>query len=175
MELLNRNDFKKSINESISNTIKLSEFVKITQLDLIKFGQYWTKNNQEDPTNWPLELGEGDWLEHFILFTDSVNESEENKVETHTLKITGSKSGIENLSKLIEHIKEVGNTGHSFTISCDPDDAEYKKDFGWDGDGDDKIDSIDVEITELEIVAGDKPEEGKDGLESDPLEIEDKE
>jgi len=49
------------------------------------------------------------------------------------------------LSSLLEYIKRTGNIGHSFSIVVDPDDSKYKKEFGWDGDGADKIESIDSE------------------------------
>lgn len=46
------------------------------------------------------------------------------------------------LSDLINYIGEVGNGGHGFTIVVDPDDAEYKKEFYWDGDGGDRIGNV---------------------------------
>lgn len=59
-----------------------------------------------------------------------------------TLKVVGSTSGIEQLSKLVEYIKRIGNTGHSFEIIVDPDYKESKKTFGWDGDGSDRIETV---------------------------------
>lgn len=44
-----------------------------------------------------------------------------------------------NLRELLEHIKGVGNTGHSFSIVVDPDQQSTKKEFEWDGDGADSI------------------------------------
>lgn len=111
-------------------------------------------------------------------FLKSLNESAENQddatagapgegeekevVEIFTLKVVGSETGIENLRALVEYIKENGNTGHSFTITVDPDDAELKKDFGWDGDGADSIESVDVEIITDEIEDEDGEEEGEE-------------
>jgi len=46
------------------------------------------------------------------------------------------------LYKLLEYIRRIGNQGHSFTITVDPSNSEYKQDFSWDGDGSDKIFSI---------------------------------
>lgn len=49
------------------------------------------------------------------------------------------------LLRLVEYIKSVANRGHSFTVSVDPDDKEYHKDFYIDGDGADHIYDITVE------------------------------
>lgn len=57
------------------------------------------------------------------------------------LLITGSASGISQLSKIINNIKSRGNTGHSYSIVLDPDDKNPGE-FGWDGDGSDRIDKI---------------------------------
>lgn len=54
------------------------------------------------------------------------------------------------LEDLLNHIKDSGNIGHSFSIIVDPDNREYKKEFGWDGDGSDRIYSIDVKKTQNE-------------------------
>ena len=52
------------------------------------------------------------------------------------------------LKKLIEYIKEIGNTGHSFKIVVDPENKDTTKEFGWDGDGSDKIESVKSEKVE---------------------------
>jgi hypothetical protein len=48
------------------------------------------------------------------------------------------------LQRLLDCIKSVGNTGHSFAIVVDPDAKEGLEDrkFYWDGDGADSIKSI---------------------------------
>jgi len=43
------------------------------------------------------------------------------------------------LENLIEYIRKIGNMGHSFDIVVDPDTSDYKRNFGWDGDGADTI------------------------------------
>jgi len=53
-----------------------------------------------------------------------------------------------NLIELLEYIKGIGNAGHSFEILVDPDDKDYTKSFGWDGDGSDKIFDIKEEDCE---------------------------
>ena len=63
------------------------------------------------------------------------------------------------LKKLLEYIKEIGNTGHSFKIVVDPENKDTTKEFGWDGDGSDKIESIKVEKKEEK--KEEKPEEAE--------------
>ena len=43
------------------------------------------------------------------------------------------------LYSLLSYIKEIGNTGHSFSIIVDPENSDTKKTFGWDGDGSNRI------------------------------------
>jgi hypothetical protein len=57
--------------------------------------------------------------------------------QTKTITIT-CKDNDDTLEDLINHIKKVGNTGHTFLI-----DVEGKK-FEWDGDGSDSIFDIKV-------------------------------
>ncbi len=47
------------------------------------------------------------------------------------------------LKSLIEYIAELGNRGHGFSIVVDKGD-EYEKEFYWDGDGGDRIDSVEI-------------------------------
>lgn len=54
------------------------------------------------------------------------------------------------LEELLNYIKDIGNIGHSFEIVVDPDNSEYKKTFGWDGDGADYIKNIKVESAKNE-------------------------
>lgn len=48
------------------------------------------------------------------------------------------------LSGLLRAIKEASDPGHSFSIVVDPGDSEFEKRFSFDGDGADRIISIDV-------------------------------
>lgn len=48
------------------------------------------------------------------------------------------------LFKLLSYIREIGNTGHSFSIIVDPDNRDCRKTFGWDGDGSDRINEITI-------------------------------
>lgn len=44
------------------------------------------------------------------------------------------------LEKLLEAVRDKGNTGHSFKIVVDPDQEPVE--IGWDGDGQDRIFNI---------------------------------
>ena len=48
------------------------------------------------------------------------------------------------LKELLEYIRDKANPGHSFPVVVDPNDSEYKKEFGFDGDGAFYIKSIKV-------------------------------
>lgn len=54
-----------------------------------------------------------------------------------------------NLERLINYIKEIGNVGHSFNIIVDPNSSDEKH-FGWDGDGTDYIKKIETKTDENE-------------------------
>lgn len=46
------------------------------------------------------------------------------------------------IEKLLNHIMDTANTGHSFTVVCDPGDKERETKFYIDGDGSDRITNI---------------------------------
>ncbi len=69
------------------------------------------------------------------LMTEETEETEET---AYTVKCV-DKEGT--LKRLIEYIGKNGNGGHSFTIVVDPDGDDTKS-FGWDGDGSDRIISV---------------------------------
>lgn len=46
----------------------LKEFVIKTKSDLDFFEEWWIENNKNTPKEFPIELGEGDWLEQFHFF-----------------------------------------------------------------------------------------------------------
>jgi hypothetical protein len=72
---------------------------------------------------------------------ESINEE---KMETETITVTVRKGSADNLAELLEYIKSTGNIGHSFSIVVDPDGSDYRKSFGWDGDGADYIESVKI-------------------------------
>jgi len=50
----------------------------------------------------------------------------------------------DNLERLLTYIKETAAIGHSFVVEVDPEDREFRRRFSIDGDGADKIATIDV-------------------------------
>jgi hypothetical protein len=46
------------------------------------------------------------------------------------------------LIDMLNHIKHAASIGHSFKVTVDPDDREYRKDFHFDGDGAFKINDL---------------------------------
>lgn len=73
------------------------------------------------------------------------------------------RDGNNTLEDLLNYIKGLGNTGHSFSIVVDPkSDAEKK--FHWDGDGSDSIKSIKAGKNKLSL---------KFNVEGEPTEVED--
>jgi len=68
------------------------------------------------------------------------------KMDTEQVIVTVRKGSGENLVKILDCIKGVGNVGHSFSVVVDPDEKEKlsERTFGWDGDGSDYIDSIEL-------------------------------
>jgi len=85
-----------------------------------------------------------------------------------------------NLEKMLNLIKELGNSGHSFSIVIDPD-SDNEETFSWDGDGSDKIDSIESESTEEEEESEEgsdddsEPDHDEDDSDNDDSESEDEE
>ena len=49
------------------------------------------------------------------------------------------------LAGLLLYINKIGAVGHSFSIVVDPDDKENEKKFGFDGDGSDRIHSVEID------------------------------
>lgn len=54
--------------------MKLKEHTIRMINNINKFEVYWDHNNNSDPENFPLDLDEGDWLEHFMLWLGSEKE-----------------------------------------------------------------------------------------------------
>lgn len=67
-------------------------------------------------------------------------------VETEQVIVNVRKGSGENLKKILDCIKGVGNAGHSFSVVVDPDEKEQlsERTFGWDGDGSDYIESVEI-------------------------------
>lgn len=46
----------------------LEGFITEKKLEIEAFERWWIKNHEENPNNFPLELGPGDWDEQLQLF-----------------------------------------------------------------------------------------------------------
>jgi len=57
-----------------------------------------------------------------------------------SFKIRGD--ALVSLLTLLQHCEVIGGYGHSFDIEIDPNDSEYKRTIGFDGDGSDGIKDI---------------------------------
>lgn len=64
----------------------------------------------------------------------------EKKLKTITITCRDNEDSLESL---LNHIKNTGNVGHSFSIIVDPEGDDTQR-FGWDGDGSDYIKEIKV-------------------------------
>lgn len=62
------------------------------------------------------------------------------------------------VKSLLDYIGQIGNGGHTFTIDVDPETSDTNKKFDWDGDGSDRIISVDSE--EMEDEGGDEETPG---------------
>mgnify|MGYP001428853326 CR=1 FL=1 len=86
-------------------------------------------------------------LKHVKTFTSFVNESKLNEGLNNSdcdQYIIYCRDTENQLKELIEYIAQIGNIGHSFSIVVDPNDSDYEKTFGWDGDGSDYIKELKV-------------------------------
>lgn len=85
----------------------------------------------------------------FKLNEVDFNKKDKSKHPTGKVKITIEANDSEgSLYQLLSYLQELGNMGHSFSIVVDPDMSEYKRNFGWDGDGPDRISSISIKKSE---------------------------
>lgn len=39
-----------------------------------KFHAYWQKNHAAEPENFPLEMDDVEWMEHFLIFVQGLDE-----------------------------------------------------------------------------------------------------
>lgn len=78
------------------------------------------------------------------LVKESLVASLNEEVETYTIEVKVRKTTESDLKEMLEYIGKNGNTGHSFRIVVDPDTKENTKEFYWDGDGADYIESVTV-------------------------------
>ena len=69
---------------------------------------------------------------------------------TLTVKFSGNGDGAESMARMLAYIGKIGGVGHSFEIVVDPDDSEYRKSFGFDGDGSDRVLACDLDGNPVE-------------------------
>jgi hypothetical protein len=60
------------------------------------------------------------------------------------LTVKCNRTAAEALEPLLNHIRKTGGVGHTFSIVVDPDSSDYRKTFGFDGDGPDRIGSVEI-------------------------------
>jgi hypothetical protein len=60
-------------------TIHIESWWKEHNDRLSDFQLYWEYQNQQDPKNFPLNLGAGDWDEQFSIFCEQVYQPEVDK------------------------------------------------------------------------------------------------
>ena len=61
------------------------------------------------------------------------------------------------IKSILDYIGQIGNGGHTFTIDVDPESSETNKKFDWDGDGSDRVVSVDSVEMESEGGGEDEP------------------
>lgn len=49
----------------MSKKIDVADFVDSIKADVDEFFVYWVSHNKENPTDWPLNLTENEWLEQY--------------------------------------------------------------------------------------------------------------
>ena len=72
----------------------------------------------------------------------SFKEWAKDRKEFKTITIT-CRDHENSLENLLQHIRSIGNTGHSFSIVVDPEGDDTEKHY-WDGDGSDYIKNIEI-------------------------------
>ena len=102
----------------------------------------------------PPELGERVDAQHLR------EEHKHRTMSTHRVTIMCSGEAGQRLKDLAEYIAETANVGHSFKVVVDPGE-EAEKRFGFDGDGSDHIQS--VELEEIKPKEAKCPECGAEG------------
>lgn len=51
--------------------MNLKEFVQVTQQEIDDFEAFWEERSEEDPDNYPRELEDTEWFEHFVSWRSS--------------------------------------------------------------------------------------------------------
>ena len=54
--------------------MKLDEFVKTEQENIVKFAKFWKLNSEKFDHIFPNEMNEGDWYDHFLIWVEDKEE-----------------------------------------------------------------------------------------------------
>ena len=73
-------------------------------------------------------------IQEFLNKTNPYDRDKKQKLNEITITCNNA-TAYESLIPLLKHIQSMGSPGHSFDIVVDPDSSDYKKSFGFDGDG----------------------------------------
>lgn len=52
--------------ETPAPQMSLDQFERQMQADVACFFEKWRLSNEDDPANWPMEMGHADWVEQFL-------------------------------------------------------------------------------------------------------------
>ena len=55
----------------------LDEFLAKMRKDLDQFEKNWRAENSQDPDDWPMKMGAGDWYEQFLMLDYSGDKDDE--------------------------------------------------------------------------------------------------
>lgn len=53
---------------------RLEDFVAELRQDANKFERYWVRKNKENPSQFPMQMGGGDWFEQFLAWCELTGE-----------------------------------------------------------------------------------------------------
>jgi len=65
-------------------------------------------------------------------------------------KFSGNGDGAKSMADMLAYIGKTGGIGHSFEVVVDPGDPDYEKKFGFDGDGSDRVLSVELDGQRVE-------------------------
>jgi len=80
-----------------------------------------------------------------------VKQAADDAPATLTVKFSRRGDGADSMSQMMAYIGDIGSVGHSFEVVVDPDDSEYRKAFGFDGDGADHIASVELDGQKVRV------------------------
>ena len=95
----------------------------------------------------PLDGLQADWDGTTDQGFESVRNVEAAEAAERVLTVVfdGNGDGADSISKMLAYIGKIASGGHSFGIVVDPGDSDYEKSFGFDGDGSDRVLSVELD------------------------------